>query len=111
MFKASVIKVDTKGVGAKISKIENNESLGLFAAEEAARLMNPFVPKLSGFLRASRSYKPWAVTYSTPYARRQYYGKDYKHSEPGTTAEWDKNISGARKASLARAITAKAKTL
>lgn len=115
--KASVVKVDVRGVRNKVNRIKNNQALGMFATLEAARLMQPFVPEREGVLKSSVLHsEPWKVVYSTPYAVYQYNGvskggKKLHYSKPTATSRWDKNLTGARLSSLAQAITGKIKGL
>lgn len=104
MLKASVKSVDVSGVSAKIEKIKSNSSIGLFAANEARRLMAPYVPRREGIL-ANAETEPWSVIYDEPYAAKQYYDHSLNHPSPPNIKgrpEWDKAID---KDQLARAIS------
>lgn len=106
------VRVDMSGVGRKLDRISTDRQLGVFAAEQAARLMDPFVPKDSGALVASaRTDEPYKVTYDTPYARRQYYGVDHnfqKQKHPKAKAKWDE---GPDWQELGDLLTEKARTM
>lgn len=105
-MKASVQNIDMSGVTRKLNAIKNSNALGLFASSEAARLMNPYVPRREGDLASSaNTSRPWVVSYNTPYARSQYYGTRFRHPRPPNIrgrAMWDKAID---KGALARAMT------
>ena len=77
----------------EVRRVLRSPAFGTFAATEASRLMQRFVPFRDGALRASAHPEPFAVTYSTPYARRMYYGRNLRFRTPGTGAEWDQRIA------------------
>lgn len=101
MAHAKVLSINMTGATTKVKRLKNNSGLGRFAAMEAGRLMNKYVPKLNGFLREYQ-VRPWAVLYTVPYAAYQYYGEGFHHSQPFATAHWDKNL---RAEILAEALT------
>lgn len=86
-------KAEMGGAVAKLRAIATDRQLGAYASEQAARLMEPFVPMDTGALAASAGKsQPWVVTYDTPYARRQYYGDGFNFSRekhPAAKARWD----------------------
>lgn len=101
------VKVDTSGIEAKIKRISQDRSLGLFAAEEAARMMQPYVPEREGFLKNAVT-QPWKIVYNVPYARYQYEGiskggNQLKYTKPTAVSHWDEKLN---KDTLARALTA-----
>ena len=76
--------------------------LEIFAAETAARYMNPYVPMRDGFL--SQNYITGVddlggyVKYVSPYAHYQYNGTDFnfsKEQHPLATHHWDKAMMTA----------------
>lgn len=79
----------------EVKSAMRSPSFGTFAATEASRLMQPFVPFRDGALRASAYPQSFKVTYSTPYAKRMYYGRNLRFRTPGTGAEWDQRINVA----------------
>lgn len=102
------VTVDMSGVSAKLDSIAKDRGLGMFLATEAASGMDQYVPYRDGALSGSATPEPFAVTYSTPYARKMYYGTDFKFSRQGhakATAEWDKAYSAAKIGDLCRAGT------
>lgn len=103
------VKANMSGVPAKVSAICKDPSVGNFAANEAERLMQRYVPERDSILVGSTSIAPFMVTYSTPYAHYQYEGRRVRHrTKAGSMSHWDRGISNipANKAALANAITA-----
>lgn len=103
------VKDDTSGVASKIAKIKSDSGLGNFAAMEAARIMQRYVPERDSVLVGSTTFAPWEVTYNTPYAHYQYEGRNIRHrTKPGSISHWDRGISmiPANKAALANALSA-----
>lgn len=103
-MKANVKRVNYDGIVRKVSALENNKGLGEEAAQDAARLMDQFVPFREGFL-ADPITKPWVVIYNQPYARRQFYGEHFKFSKDrhiNAGARWDKKLD---KDQLSRELT------
>lgn len=103
------VTLDIDGISRKVDRIKSDEGLGLFMATEAMRGMSPYVPFRNGYLDASAKAEPFAVTYSTSYARRIYHGTSLKFSKERhalATAEWDRAYEAAHGQELARAATA-----
>lgn len=103
-MKASVKNVDVRGIVQAVSNLKKNNAAGLFAANEARRLMEPFVPRREGILADART-EPWKVIYDEPYARKQYKDHSLNHPKPPNIKgrpEWDKAID---KDQLSRALT------
>lgn len=87
------VKADMGGVGKKLAAICKDKGLGKVLAETALAGMDKYVPYREGALASSAQAEPFAVTYSTPYARRVYYGNEMKFTRdhhPNATAEWDR---------------------
>lgn len=101
MLEVKRIKVDMGGVAAKLNRITTDKATGTFAASEAARLMQEYVPEREGILKIATP-RPWKVIYTTPYAAKQYYG-NYRHPKPGAISHWDRALD---RPALARAIQA-----
>lgn len=100
--------LEFEGVHRKLDAIPKNDGLGLFLATEAMRGMSPYVPMRNGFLDASATATPFEVSYSTPYARRMYYGDGMKFSHERhalATAHWADAYSAAHVGELAQAAT------
>lgn len=102
MITAKVVKVDVSGIQSKLRRITTDSSTGLFAASEAARLMQPYVPEREGILKIATA-RPWKVMYTVPYAAYQYYGSGFHHSKPTAVSHWDRELN---KDALARVIQA-----
>lgn len=100
------VKADFPGVPAKIDKISKNKQVGNFAANEAERLMQPYVPERDSILIGSTSIAPFKVIYNTPYAHYQYEGRNIRNRTKATSmSHWEKGLAGAGVAKLAQAIT------
>lgn len=108
------------------------KNVQLFMANEAKRLMDPYVPAqnlmLSRNVRAYVENGRAVVHYLSPYARYQYYGKVMVSKRPGikgsakmvkqpttplkyskfrhplATSKWDKAMMAARKNELVRSV-------
>lgn len=82
-----------------IQKVTNN-TLGLYAAQEWKKLINPYTPRDTGRLEETASVQPWTIIYnpSDPitgkhYARKVYYGVGLNFqttTNPYATHHWDK---------------------
>lgn len=88
-----------QGLVQKIGKLKTDNGLGLYAAKELVKQMEPYVPFRSGALSQSHKEQPWEVTYSAAYARPMYYGVikgtsiTYSHHEhPQATSRWADHI-------------------
>lgn len=104
------VKDNIHGLVQKIGKLKTNNGLGLYAAKELVKQMEPYVPFRSGALSQSHKEKPWKVTYSAPYARPMYYGvvkgtsvRYTTEHHPQATSRWDTHID---KPSYAKQIKA-----
>lgn len=99
----ATVKVDVLGVPSKIRRICKNRRVGSFAASEVERLAKPYVPFRRGGLRSSAVVSPFLVTYTAPYAHRQWEGIGItRRTTPGTVSHWEKYIS---KAALSQSVT------
>lgn len=57
-----------------------------------AKRCDPYVPYLNGPLSTTFNVTSQGVTYTQPYARRQYFGDDFRHTldfHPLASARWD----------------------
>jgi hypothetical protein len=73
----ATVKAEVKLNMPKILDKVTNDKFGLFLAHEWKRLINPYTPHRTGNLERNVSYKPFEITYLSPYARYQYNGKLY----------------------------------
>jgi hypothetical protein len=83
--------VDMGGAAAKVARRKNDPRTGAFAASEAARLMDKYVPFRSGALASSATVAPWSVTYAAPYAGYVFEGRNMtfsKQSHPLARSRW-----------------------
>ena len=101
------IKIDGLDVNKILRKYKNN-TLGIFVAETCARYMNPYVPMVSGMLSQNYVTAPWKVTYTQPYAHRQYTAgwEHNKEQHPLAVSYWDRAAQNAKSGQIARDITA-----
>ena len=102
----ATVRVDVSGIPRKVRRICPSRKVGQFAAEDARRLMERFVPFRDGQLRASAIVSPFLVTYTAPYAHYQWEGVAkgggrLYHPTPGTMSHWERYID---KAQLARDV-------
>jgi hypothetical protein len=68
---------------------------------EVRRQMDPYVPMDTGVLKNSAAESDHAVTYNTPYARRQY----YENRGRGLRGrQWDKRMLADRRDALVRFV-------
>ena len=61
----------------KIINKVTNDRLGLYAATEWKRFIDPYTPKDTGIMQMSASCEPWEIEYPQPYAAYVYYGEKY----------------------------------
>ena len=112
-MKAKVAKVDMKGVPVKLSRIKRDPELGTYAASEAARLMDKYVPYRSSDLSKSVNGEPWKVEYTMPYAIYVWNGHGMKFStqdHPKARSHWSRPLED-NPSPLARKITEKLKVM
>lgn len=107
----TVKSVDLAGCYRKIDRIKASSRLGLFAAEEAARLMTKYIPWDTGALTESAdTSEPWFVSYSMEYAKRVYYGNHLRFKKdvhPQARSHWDEGIN---KRALANKLSAQVRS-
>ena len=99
-----------KSVG-KIAERFAGKEVQLFAANEAKKLMQPFVPMDTGMLANNADVYvengAGVVHYVSPYAHRMYEGEGFdfsREAHPLATARWDKAMMQARGAEFTKAI-------
>jgi len=108
------LKIDWHKPTAQIAKDAlGGERSALFAASEARRLMNQYVPMDTGSLADNVSVYTenggGIVHYLSPYAQRVYNGDTMHFSRekhPHATARWDAAMQTAHGAELVRAVQA-----
>ncbi|MES1923533.1 hypothetical protein MHBO_005120 [Bonamia ostreae] len=89
------------------NRLFDNNRVGTFTAETAARLMTPYVPMDSGTLSSNYRTTPFKVEYLAPYAHYQYEGSGFNFSREKhrlATAQWDKAMNKAKGKELAKEI-------
>ena len=93
---------------SEIKQVLHGSRLGQFAANEAMKGMDDYVPYRTGQLAGSASAKPWQVSYSANHARPVYYGtrKRFNRSmHAKACALWGDAYAKGNGAKLAKAMT------
>lgn len=113
-MRANVSNVDMAGAASKLGRIKTDRGLGLYAASEAARLMDKYVPYRSGALAGSvDTDTPWRVKYMMPYAIYVWRGRGMTFStqtHPQARSHWSRPLENYPEP-LARKLTAKVKVM
>ena len=92
----------------KVARLKTDPCLGTFTANEAARLMEKYVPFRSGALTASATVTPWTVTYTAPYAGYVFEGRGMKFSKqhhPLARSRWHEPLNSNPAPLAAKATT------
>lgn len=91
--------VTIKPVSEIKAKLKLDGRAQSFFTEACYRYMDSYVPKREGNLRTVVSVQDKYITYESPYAKYQYYGrrkdgshKVRKYTTPGTGPYWDKRM-------------------
>ena len=104
MAKGVYIK-PTSVIKAKLG-INPSGKVQAFFTDACARYMEPYIPMREGNLRKIKDIQPTHITYESPYASYQYYGKrkDKTHvvnpenyTTKGTGTYWDKKMWNVEK--------------
>lgn len=97
-----------------MAKVQNPK-FGLFLSQEWKKLIDPYTPERSGYLKgktgATVSIRPFEIEYKAPYANLDYYnsrGATFRHDlAPFATDHWDEAAERAgQKDKLIRAANA-----
>lgn len=99
------VKLNERQIQDKVT----NTKLGKFVATEWKRLIDGYTPRDTGQLESNVTIRPFEIHYKSKYARRQYYGRNFKFQKknPYSTYEWDKAAEQAgQKNKLCRTINA-----
>ena len=102
------VSVDVSGVPSRVDAIKSDTEFGTFLASEALKGMSPYVPFRNGYLDASATAEPFAVTYSTEYVGYVYNGTalNFSHEHhPLACARWDEPYAAAHLQELCKAGT------
>ena len=106
MGRTIITKINVNLKRAGESKL--TDRVRLFAANDAFRLMSPYVPMQTGTLFQTVDISPGKVHYNMPYANRMYNGDGFNFcTEHHTlaTAHWDRAMLAAKGEVLAHDIT------
>lgn len=101
------IKIEGLNPSRISQRFTNNNALGVFVAETCARYMTPYVPMVSGMLSQNYTTAPWKVTYTQPYAHRQFTAgwEHSKEQHPLAVSHWDVAAQNAKGDQIAHDIT------
>lgn len=86
------VKIDFTGVAKKINSVINDDGVMTEVHRAFAEILNPYVPYDTGYLSKTVEVTPEGITYTAPYASKQYYGTEFHHNtehHPLATAHWD----------------------
>lgn len=101
------VKAVTAGIDLCTSSAEQRRRQDLYA-RRAAFMMRKYVPVRESILRSSEpvssDYAAGILTWSMPYAARQYY-EPMMHTEAGTTDHWDEAMMRNDGEDLKRFVT------
>lgn len=89
------VEVNEPAIQRRLNDLCHDEQTMLEIHNLLAKMCDPYVPYLNGPLSLSgmANVTSSGVTYTTPYARRQYYGIGFNHTievHPLASAMWDK---------------------
>lgn len=104
---SATIKTSGFNVNKTANRIYDNDTVGIFAAETAGKLMGDYVPMETGTLAQSYKTEPFKVIYEQPYAHRMYEGEGFnfnKEKHANATAHWDKAMMRAKGDEFARTV-------
>ena len=98
-----MIKIELKDSNTICKRlgIDNNGKAQLFLSTSAARRMDKYIPYDTGTLKDTHTIDTRSVTYTVPYARKQFYtnkGKDRRGSR------WDLKMLSAERSQLAKEV-------
>lgn len=86
------VKVNELKLKKKLLGFKDDPNTMIALHNLLAKTVNPWVPFREGPLSQNIEVTPEHVRYLQPYARRQYYGVDFKHTKdfhPLASAKWD----------------------
>lgn len=102
------VRLEFSRIPRKLDKICKSEKIGLYMAQQAERLMAPYVPMDTGMLVDNTTVEPFKVTYNSTYAHHIYEGINLnfnKEKHPLATARWDRAMNIAKAGQLATEVT------
>lgn len=86
------VEISERLIQDKLDVVANDDRVMLQINNELARIIDPWVPFLEGALAQTIEVDAKGITYTQPYATRQYYGVDFNHTKdyhPLASARWD----------------------
>ena len=102
------VKLKFTRIPKKIEKICESPKVGMYMAEQAERLMAPYVPMDTGMLVDNTTVEPFKVTYNSTYAHYIFFGNGLnfnKEKHALATARWDNAMSAAKGRQLCNEVT------
>lgn len=102
------VRFEFNKIPRKLDKICKSDKVGLYTAQQAERLMAPYVPMDTGMLVDNTTVEPFKVTYNSTYANHIYERTNLnfnKEKHPLATAKWDRAMSIAKSGQLATEVT------
>lgn len=101
------VKVDVAGITNKVESVIHRDDTMLEVHQVFAKVIDPWVPYDTGALSQHLDITPTGVTYTEPYAAKQYYGDEFKHTtehHPLASAHWDEVAMQTERANLAMQV-------
>ena len=105
------VRINSLNKIKKRLKIDDNGPAQAFLTETCYKHMDKYVPQRDGNLRTIVSLTINTITYESPYASYQYYGrrKDKTHkvknyTTPGTGPRWDKRMLSVEKKDVIKEV-------
>lgn len=105
--KRFTVEVNERLLQDKLDVIANDDRVMLQINNELARIIDPWVPFLEGALAQTIEVDPKGITYTQPYATRQYYGVDFNHTKdyhPLASAMWDEAAMTVKREEFERIV-------
>lgn len=102
------VRLEFTRIPRKLDKICKSDKVGLYMAQQAERLMAPYVPMHTGALVDDTTVEPFKVTYNSNYAHYVYEGINLnfsKEKHPLATSKWDIAMKTAKAGQLATEVT------
>lgn len=105
------VRINSLNKIKKRLKIDDNGPAQKFLTETCYKHMDKYVPMKEGNLRTIVDLDKNTITYESPYASYQYYGKRKdkthvvkKYTTPGTGPKWDKRMLSAEKKDVIKEV-------
>lgn len=106
-FITTDVKVDLTGVTKQLNGVISDDGVMTEVHSIFAEILNPYVPYDTGYLSQTVEVTPDGITYTAPYASKQYYGEEFHHNtehHPLATAHWDEVAMQTHKEEFANKV-------